>query len=143
HADEHARETGAALLAARERARLTLPERLVQADAREHGLDLLAGLPAAEVLHVRGHLAVALGERLELGPLRLGHGVREALELGLERVDRGQALLDEGVHAQARLEHRALHDVTDARLALELDRALVRRLLALDQAQERGLAGAV
>jgi hypothetical protein len=129
--------------ALRRSSRLALPERLVEPDAGENALDLALGVPAAEVLEPRGEVAVAAGERVDLARGRLRHRVRQRLELLLEGAHLGEALLDERAHAEPRGEHRALHDVADARVALELHAAVVRRLLALDEPQERRLAGPV
>src|SRR5258706_213819 len=141
--DEHARERDPALLAARERGGLALPELRAQADAREHDFDVALGIPVRDGLELLVQ-AVLLGEQaLELDALRAGDALVHELEFAAHGAQLLEPGFDEGAHADAGRELGPLRHIAQARALAQADRAPVGLLQALDHAQERRLAAAV
>ena len=147
HVGPHEQDAGqrdAHLPAARERAHVAVHHGGVEAEA---GQDLagarLEGV-AAQLVEARLHVPEAIDERLHLvGALGVGERVLEVAELGGDGRD--------GPGAVHRLRHGApaghlahvLREVADGHAAVDGDLPLVRLLLARDEAEQRGLAGAV
>ncbi len=141
--DEHAREGDAALLAARERGGLALPELRAQADAREHDLDVALGIPVRDGLELLVQ-ALLLGQQpLELDALGRRDALVHELELAAHGTQLLQAGLDEAAHADPGRELGPLRHVAQARALAQGHGAPVGLFEALDHAQERGLAAAV
>jgi hypothetical protein len=142
--DQDPREPDAHLPAARERADVAVHLLGREAEAREHGARARLEPVAAERLEARLRLAVALDERVELAlPLRVGERVLELVQLA-RRFGHGARAVERGLEHGLILELAdVLAEVSDRRAAVDRDLPGVGLLLARDQPEDRGLAGAV
>ena len=132
------------LPAARQRADVAVHHLLAEAQAGQHLARAALQRIAVEFLEARLHLAVALDDVVHLvGPVGIGHGGFELLQLGRHRADRAGAVHHLGDGAAAGHLADVLAEIADGDAAIDGHLALVGLLLAGDHAEQRRLAGAV
>ena len=138
------RERDAHLPAARQCADIAVHHLLAEAEAVEHFAGAGVEAVAVEFLELALHLAVAGDDLVHLvGAVGVGHRGLEFGELAHQRAGGTGALHDFGDGAAALHVADVLAEVADGDAAIDGDLALVGLLLAGDQAEQRGLAGAV
>ena len=132
------------LPAARQRADIAVHHLRAEAQARQHFAGAAIERIAVELVEAGLHLAVALDQRVQLvGAVRIRHGGLQLFQLGRDRADRAGAFHHFGDGAAAGHLADVLAEIADGDAAIDRDLAFVRRLLAGDHAEQRGLAGAV
>ena len=141
---QDARQRHAHLPAARERADVAVLHRLREAEAGQDLARARLERVAAELVEAGLHVAEALDQPVELvGARRVGQRVLERAQLGGHLGHRAGAGHGLGDHAAPRHLADVLAEVADGHAAVDRHLAVVGRLLPHDQAENRGLAGAV
>ena len=142
--EENLGERDAHLPAAGQCADIAVHHRLAEAEAVEDFAGAGIEAVAVELLELALHLAVAGDDLVHLvGAVGVGHGGFELGELAHQRTGGTGAFHDFGDGAAALHVADVLAEVADGDAAIDGDLALVGLLLAGDQAEQRGLAGAV
>jgi hypothetical protein len=130
--------------AAGERADIALHHLLAEAEARQRLASPAVEGVTVELLETALHLAVTRDDRVHLvGTIRIGHRGLELFQLRRHDADRAGAVHDLGHGAAARHLADVLAEIADGDAAIERDLALVRRFLARNHPEKRGLAGPV
>ena len=141
---QDAGQRDAHLPAAGEGADIALHHRRTEAEAGQHLAGAAVERIAVEGLEAPLHPAVAGDDLLHLvGAVGIGHGGFEHRELGRDARDRAGAVHHRRDDAHPRHLADILAEIADGGAAIDRDLALVGGLLAGDEAEQRGLAGAV
>ena len=142
--EQDAGQRHAHLPAARQRADVAVHHLLAEAQAGQDLARPALQRVAVQLLEAPLHLAVARDDRLHVvGPVRIGHGGLQLLQLGGDGAHRAGAVHHLGDGAAARHLAHVLAEVADGHAAIDGDLAFVGLLLARDHPEQRRLAGAV
>jgi hypothetical protein len=142
--EQNAPQRHAHLPAAGQRADVSVHHLLAEAEAREHFAPARLQRIAVQLLEARLHLAVALEDLVHfVRALRIDHGRLELFQLGRDAADRPRPVHHLGHRALARHLADVLAEIADGDAAIDRHLPLVRLVLTLDHAEQRGLAGAV
>ena len=142
--EENAGKRDAHLPAARQRSDVAVHHHLGEIQSGQHFPRPPLERIAAQCLEPVLRLAIALDDRIHgVGLIGIGHRGLKFSEFRGDDAHRARAIHDLEDHAAARHLANVLAEIADGDAAIDGHLSLVRRILAGDHAEERGLAGAV